>query len=191
MAIDQSILKSNPTAVVNQINANEENARRALEQIADLESQPGTKGDPGEDGTVVVANPAGDDGEDLTRITIDGTNYNIPGDGTSQPVVIGEGGLEEVATHPSGTVIGNVTRTFFRLPSLGGERSSGRDLRDLPDTLAIQVNINGRTPRPWVVIPNNKEWSYIQYCWWYCIKSKRVIFQVCKYDMVHWLSDNS
>ena len=45
----------------------------------------GGGGTPGAPGTMVVANPAGDDGDDLLRIAIAGTNWNIPGSGGDLP----------------------------------------------------------------------------------------------------------
>ena len=53
--------------------------------IADAVNVKGADGEDGLDGTVVVANPSGTGGNDLTRITIAGTDYNIPEGG-------GEGG---------------------------------------------------------------------------------------------------
>ena len=43
----------------------------------------GATGAAGADGTQVSANPSGTDGSDLNRISIDGTNYNIPSGGSS------------------------------------------------------------------------------------------------------------
>ena len=63
-------------------------------------------------GTTVTANPSGTAGDDLNRIAIDGTNYNIPDTGTT------------VTANPSGTSGSDITRisiagTDYNIPDTG------------------------------------------------------------------------
>ena len=76
---------------------------------ADWEAAPGAGG-----GTTVVANPAGTDGDDLTRVSIAGTNYVIPEGGG-----VGSGPETLFDNHPTFVQIGilasNVTSTITSL----------------------------------------------------------------------------
>ena len=78
-------------------------------------------------GTVVVANPPGDDGEDLTRVSFDTVRYNIPGGGSgggTTGVIIQDNDVEEgteIETLNFGANIAvNIAGTTATMTAVGG-----------------------------------------------------------------------
>ena len=69
----------------------------------------GPDGPPGMAGTTVIANPMGTDGDDLTRITIGGTDYNLASEGTTYTFESGADGRFTVT--PSDTSMPQVVLT--------------------------------------------------------------------------------
>ena len=69
-------------------------------------------------GTIVVANPSGSSGSDLARITIDGTNYNIPsGSGSGITSLVAGAGISVTGSGSSRTIALNVNNIPAIRPS--------------------------------------------------------------------------